>query len=788
MLQEVTMDSQASSKLDLLSTQLKELLAESSSIDVENFFPDDFLRVILEAVLQLQLENAPNLIYLLAKALSSEDEDTRLQVETISFKLLHLMLLSVVEKRMEVLDLCSMELLEELEIVEWNKESFLPGLNEILFPSRSVYYKMVPMKLRSKRTFVLKKRSEDEDDDEEEGEEEEEMEEVEETEVSESMSANNTAQSETVNLSNIVIEPYDEEEECSEYEEETEVITDVYISEDVPETPVVKQEKLLNPKDVVPMLKCLQCNVVLKEPDDMMKHVKQAHGDSNTIILDNAAETTPDKAQIEPLLDTISQIKAEPSELEAKPKQKRQRRPEPDPSKTCQMCTRQFPTVSERDEHVAKASCLTCSDCSETYKTKDEWIEHHRTKHGKKQSICPFCNKGGYRSCHLLRHIDCVHYNIRKHRCEHCGRGFFEKKDRVKHEKTCVGSQRTCSICSETLANPLLLKDHVKSIHNLFLCKHCGEHTESAQALRLHCTKKHWKEYNDDADHICEQCGKVCKGMLTLKRHVKKMHSNQPQVSVTCHICNKMLNSAHYLKRHIAAVHEKIKNYCCEICGKGFSSSAHLQEHVGIHDNIKRYTCETCGEGFIHRASFKRHTIKHLGNQLFPCSICHRKFDTPCYLKNHVKRVHRGSSVEVINFQYPGTTLPKHMRKRLQGGRAPNKLQSELIAENQQIEIAMTTAEESNVTIETVENVARLVDKAQLVEASTVHALESKQEQNKEEGTKNDEQELDLAGIQLVQVEEEGETKVFCVPEGAQYIEIGDSTISLENAQFPVFM
>ena len=51
--------------------------------------------------------------------------------------------------------------------------------------------------------------------------------------------------------------------------------------------------------------------------------------------------------------------------------------------------------------------------------------------------------------------------------------------------------------------------------------------------------------------------------------------------------CEKHLSSEHYLKTHIKVIHEKIKDYKCEMCEKDFYYSVGLKQHVKqIHGKI----------------------------------------------------------------------------------------------------------------------------------------------------------------------------------------------------------
>ena len=62
------------------------------------------------------------------------------------------------------------------------------------------------------------------------------------------------------------------------------------------------------------------------------------------------------------------------------------------------------------------------------------------------------------------------------------------------------------------------------------------------------------------------------------------------------------------LKRHINTVHEKIKQFQCELCPKKFSQSIDLKRHVAaIHLQLKSFTCDICNQAFSQQCNLKRH-------------------------------------------------------------------------------------------------------------------------------------------------------------------------------------
>lgn len=51
---------------------------------------------------------------------------------------------------------------------------------------------------------------------------------------------------------------------------------------------------------------------------------------------------------------------------------------------------------------------------------------------------------------------------------------------------------------------------------------------------------------------------------------------------VECKVCNKHMQLKN-LKAHMELVHEKVKNFSCEVCGKMFGTKFLVKEHMEIH-------------------------------------------------------------------------------------------------------------------------------------------------------------------------------------------------------------
>ena len=86
----------------------------------------------------------------------------------------------------------------------------------------------------------------------------------------------------------------------------------------------------------------------------------------------------------------------------------------------------------------------------------------------------------------------------------------------------------------------------------------------------------------------------------------------------SCPICNKQMGKRH-LGSHINHIHQKIKDYGCDLCESRFTSPKGLQDHKStVHNKELNHKCKHCGKCFGFQANLSRH-VRSIHKQNIGC-------------------------------------------------------------------------------------------------------------------------------------------------------------------------
>ncbi|XP_077392913.1 uncharacterized protein LOC144030460 [Festucalex cinctus] len=108
----------------------------------------------------------------------------------------------------------------------------------------------------------------------------------------------------------------------------------------------------------------------------------------------------------------------------------------------------------------------------------------------------------------------------------------------------------------------------------------------------------------------------------------------------SCLLCGRTFTSSAHLTLHLAS-HNKERRFQCGTCGKWFHKNSHLVAHQVIHSGNRPFKCPECGKTFVRAAHLKTHRRIHTGEKPFQCSYCGKAFTQKSGLLSHT-RIHAG--------------------------------------------------------------------------------------------------------------------------------------------------
>uniref|UniRef100_A0A0X3Q2V8 Zinc finger protein 479 n=3 Tax=Schistocephalus solidus TaxID=70667 RepID=A0A0X3Q2V8_SCHSO len=140
---------------------------------------------------------------------------------------------------------------------------------------------------------------------------------------------------------------------------------------------------------------------------------------------------------------------------------------------------------------------------------------------------------------------------------------------------------------------------------------------------------------------VCEICGKGFKWKTNMNRHIDTIHKAVRPFA--CEFCGRNFAEAGHLRSHIDRIHKTVRPFACEICGRNFAETGDLKNHIDrVHKKLRNFECELCGKAFALRAILDKHIDaihKELRN--FVCEICGKGFSWKANMIRHIDAIHK---------------------------------------------------------------------------------------------------------------------------------------------------
>ena len=201
-------------------------------------------------------------------------------------------------------------------------------------------------------------------------------------------------------------------------------------------------------------------------------------------------------------------------------------------------------------------------------------------------------------------------------------------------------------------------KDHEdNNSTRAFQCTQCDLSFKRKGDLKVHIHYVHEKVVN----YRCSHCSK---GFYLKKDCTAHLRVHTMEKPFQCTICSKAFARKSVLKRHMV-IHSDESSFQCTKCNASFKRAYDLTEHLLIHSD--KFECEFCGKRFKTQMKCREHVGKfHSDNRPYPCTQCDSAFNSKSNLVTHIRKVHE----KVVNYRcghcskgfYYRSNLIKHLR------------------------------------------------------------------------------------------------------------------------------
>lgn len=226
-------------------------------------------------------------------------------------------------------------------------------------------------------------------------------------------------------------------------------------------------------------------------------------------------------------------------------------------------------------------------DCTSTFSRPYRLRIHIQRHQGIKEFQCTQCDHAYHQRQHLQRHVAEAHQNLSRLEqplyCDHCDRQFNTawglRRHQAKIKKPNVRvRQHRCETCGRKFFNTDNLKLHSLK-HDRFKCD-IPSCTLTGQTFTWSCYRRHMVTYHSKL-YTCDHCGEKFLIKSQIRQHVKK---HMPNFTCTQLDCGKTFAEYRYMSNHIRSCHGERRYKCSVIgCDWGFKYKVSLIKHAKVH-------------------------------------------------------------------------------------------------------------------------------------------------------------------------------------------------------------
>lgn len=331
-------------------------------------------------------------------------------------------------------------------------------------------------------------------------------------------------------------------------------------------------------------------------------------------------------------------------------------------------------TKSRGDQQIREFLKLTCEICLDAsiFESFKHLQNHYQCMHNcKGYVVC--CKRKFFRKDRLVSHIinhvnpDAFRYVliaiqspyvliICSRRCPECGE--------VRKSKVLLGIHMKqhqnekpfqCQKCDQRFVLRSQLTNHVASHlsdgEKKYICDVC----DKAFALKFVLTK-HKETHTKQKKFVCEICAKGFTTKYNLQVHVAQ-HLEVSKTKQQCEECKSWFKNKETLRTHMLKHRDGYRESVCPICQRKCSTKSSLSAHIRyVHEQLKKYQCDICGKQFRRKLELIEHKARHSGTTLYSCPFCAKKFTSSSNYFSHRKNIHV-AEFAVISNKHPSQKI-----------------------------------------------------------------------------------------------------------------------------------
>ena len=201
---------------------------------------------------------------------------------------------------------------------------------------------------------------------------------------------------------------------------------------------------------------------------------------------------------------------------------------------------------------------------------------------------------------------------------------------------------------SEELIDKLIQKNNIK----YKICEDCGRYFVSSSKYNRH------KMSQESCKNVyeCERCNRRFRLMGDYNAHIRNIYcldENGNRINCDDEVKNEVntevkldldteINTNNGTNGDNFIIHNGVKIYKCELCGKLFNSLGNLKSHLKKKNKCNLvHKCKKCLREFHSLENMNKHSKQKTDcrNQVFECSKCKKKFTTNRNLSKHLKKI-----------------------------------------------------------------------------------------------------------------------------------------------------